>query len=123
MKKERSYTITLTEADLTLVSDICHDYKDGHRGDKSSLLPVMALEKNLTEQTERVYRADPAYDYRPSDECLGMKLDRKLTEESEHFTVYRDDKSDLPLYVLEKGEWFSESEFKELRIQYGETVA
>lgn len=61
MAKDR-HVIILTNEQLTLLSDICHEYKDIHRGEAKNIRPVMRLEKNITNQTAGVYEPDTAYD-------------------------------------------------------------
>ena len=53
--------ITLNENQLKLISDICHEYKDCHRGDANCILPVMHLENSLILQTDGAYLPDNTY--------------------------------------------------------------
>ncbi len=54
----------LTIPDLELLSTIIHDYKDTHRGDKETLLPVMELEKKLVDISQGFYEPDTTYDWK-----------------------------------------------------------
>lgn len=61
---EKTYKVELTQEQLDLLSDICHDYKDGNRGSEYYIRPVMELEAELTRQTEGAYFSDSTYDIR-----------------------------------------------------------
>lgn len=58
--------ISFTDDELSLISDIFHEYKDGHRGIKSDLLPVMEIEKKLSELSGQRYSPDTTYDWKDS---------------------------------------------------------
>ena len=60
--KEKRYKVELTEEQLELLSDICHDFKDYNRGSEYYIRPVMELEAELTRQTDGAYEADSTYD-------------------------------------------------------------
>lgn len=51
-----------TKDELKIMSNVFHDYKDYNRGIKESILPVMELEKKLTELTGGAYEPDTTYD-------------------------------------------------------------
>lgn len=58
--------ISFTDDELSLISDIFHEYKDNHRGIKSDLLPVMEIEKKLSELSGQRYTPDATYDWKDS---------------------------------------------------------
>ena len=60
--------ISFTDNELSLISDIFHEYKDNHRGIKSDLLPVMEIEKKLSELSGQRYTPDTTYDWKDSRE-------------------------------------------------------
>ncbi len=64
MDRIMKYKVELTEEQLDLLSDICHEYKDSNRGCEAFVRPVMELEAELTEQTGGVYFSDSTYDIR-----------------------------------------------------------
>jgi len=55
------FIISLTEDQLELLSDICHSYKDYHRGIAEAVVPVMELESSLHTQTAGKYEPDTTY--------------------------------------------------------------
>ncbi len=61
-----SKKISFTDDELSLISDILHEYKDSHRGIKSDLLPVMEIEKKLSELSGQRYTPDTTYDWKDS---------------------------------------------------------
>lgn len=58
--------ISFTDNELSLISDIFHEYKDNHRGIKSDLLPVMEIEKKLSGLSGQRYTPDTTYDWKDS---------------------------------------------------------
>lgn len=63
-----SKKISFTDDELSLISDIFHEYKDSHRGIKSDLQPVMEIEKKLSELSGQRYTPDTTYDWKDSAE-------------------------------------------------------
>lgn len=62
-----SKKISFTDDELSLISDIFHEYKDNHRGIKSDLLPAMEIEKKLSELSGQRYTPDTTYDWKDSE--------------------------------------------------------
>lgn len=56
------YSLILSDKQLELLSNICHNFKDDNRGCKEEILPVMELEKSLVQQTGGAYAPDTTYD-------------------------------------------------------------
>lgn len=56
------FKIELTPEDLVLIMEICHNYKDEHRGSADFIRPIMNHEKKITEQTHGEYISDTTYD-------------------------------------------------------------
>ena len=63
-KNNRIHKVTLTEFELETISEIFHEYKDAYRTTPEYLFKVMAIEKQLTDQTNGVYQADTTYDWK-----------------------------------------------------------
>lgn len=63
-KNNRIHGVVLTEFELETISEIFHEYKDAYRTTPEYLHKVMAIEKQLTEQTKGVYQADTTYDWK-----------------------------------------------------------
>ena len=63
---ELSHAVVLTDEQLELLSNICHDYQDSNRGCEACILPVMELEKSLVQQTGGAYAPDTTYDVKNS---------------------------------------------------------
>lgn len=59
--------ISFTDEELSLISDIFHEYKDNHRGIKSDLLPAMEIEKKLSELSGQRYTPDTTYNWKDSE--------------------------------------------------------
>lgn len=55
------YSLILSDKQLELLSNICHNYKDDYRGCKEEILQVMELEKSLVQQTGGAYAPDTTY--------------------------------------------------------------
>ena len=70
-----SKKISFTDNELSLISDIFHEYKDNHRGIKSDLLPVMEIEKKLSELSGQRYTSDTTYDWKDSAEKETARYD------------------------------------------------
>lgn len=58
------HIIALEDSELEIIRNVMHEYKDVYRGTKEYILPVMALEKNLSSQTAGAYDPDTTYDIR-----------------------------------------------------------
>ena len=63
-KNNRIHKVTRTEFELETISEIFHEYKDAYRTTPEYLFKVMAIEKQLTDQTNGVYQADTTYDWK-----------------------------------------------------------
>lgn len=58
----QDFGTAFSQEELNTMSDIFHEYKDGHRTEKRFILPAMALERKFETLSEGRYQADTTYD-------------------------------------------------------------